>query len=162
MKEIKYDYSYFLIDDKTELPKEIQELINKSVEISSMAYAPYSLFNVGAAVLLNNGEIVCGNNQENVAYPSGICAERVALFYASAHYPEATVKAIAVCAFSEKFDPSKIPTPCGSCRQVMAEYETKGGQQIDVYMVSGKGEIMLVKGIDFLLPLMFKANLKNG
>lgn len=162
MKEMKCSYSYFVIEDKTQLPFEIQKLMARAIEYSHSAYAPYSLFNVGAAVLLNNDEIICGNNQENIAYPSGICAERVALFQASAQYPDTPVKAIAIHAFSEKFDPAKIVTPCGACRQVMAEYETKGRQPIDVYMVSGEGEVILVKGIDLLLPLMFKANLKKA
>ena len=93
------------------------------------AYAPYSGFFVGASVLLENGEIINGSNQENVAYPSGLCAERVALFYAGARYPDVKVKTIAVSVLSKNFEVTDVISPCGACRQVMAEYEEKQEQQ---------------------------------
>lgn len=128
-------------------------LLNKAREIAHSAYAPYSNFKVGAAVLLDNGTIVTGSNQENAAYPSGTCAERTAVFYASAHYPANKIKAIAVIADNlEQLDPV---TPCGSCRQALAEYEIKFKEPIRVIMGSVSGKVFIVKSIESLLPLMF-------
>ena len=121
------------------------------------AYAPYSAFKVGAAVLLENDEIITGNNQENVAYPSGLCAERVALFYAASIYPEVTVKTIAVTASAVHFDLSEPVTPCGSCRQVMSETENRFESPIRIIMRGESGKIYITKGINNLLPLMFHA-----
>ena len=111
------------------LPEDEIILVNQSREAAKRAYAPYSKFQVGAAVLLENGEIITGTNQENAAYPSGLCAERVAVFYANSKYPDVPVIAIAVTAFTNnKFVQTPIP-PCGSCRQVLTETETKNQKQ---------------------------------
>jgi cytidine deaminase len=112
---------------------------------------------VGAAVLLDNGKIFTGNNQENVAYPSGICAERVALFYASSQYPDIPVKAIAISARARGFKINSPVTPCGSCRQVMAETENRFQQKMKLIMRGENGKINVVDGIKNLLPLMFRA-----
>jgi cytidine deaminase len=119
------------------------------------AHAPYSEFHVGAAVLLENGKIVTGNNQENAAYPSGLCAERVAIFYASAQYPNSAVKAIAVTVKSKNMVVSEPLSPCGACRQVIAEYENKSEKPIRIIMSGEKGPIYIAKSIESLLPLMF-------
>lgn len=139
----------------TELVPEIQELINKAKEQVDKAYAPYSEFKVGAAVLLENGAVFSGSNQENAAYPSGLCAERVALFYANAQFPEIAVKAIAIAAFTAN-DYVKNPiTPCGSCRQVILEAETRSNKPISIYMY-GSEIIYQVENIAQLLPLRFE------
>ena len=119
------------------------------------AYAPYSRFLVGAAVLLENNEIVIGNNQENAAYPSGLCAERVAIFQASALYNKVPIKAIAICCKSLTSVIKKPVTPCGACRQVIAEYESKYNKPIRVLMQGEKGNVYAANSIESLLPLMF-------
>lgn len=131
-------------------------LLKNAIEISANAYAPYSSFCVGAAVLLENDEIVTGSNQENIAYPSGLCAERVALFAAHSKFPSIRVKAIAIYAQSADFKVEEIVSPCGACRQVMAEYEGLGGKPIEIIMGSQEMIIKTV-GISQLLPLMFSS-----
>ncbi len=126
--------------------------------VSKTAYAPYSHFNVGAAILLKNGEIITGSNQENVAYPSGLCAERVAIFYTGAQYPNEMIAAIAVTAYSLDFEFLDVASPCGSCRQAMLEYEVKQDKAIPFYMDSAGGEIYALDSIADLLPFNFKAS----
>lgn len=137
-----------------ELPEQDRTLLEKAIQARADAYAPYSRFEVGAAVRLGNGRIVTGNNQENVAYPSGLCAERVALFHAQAAFPGVPVEAIAISAASEEFELTEPVSPCGSCRQVMAEYEHRHQSHIRVIM-AGKGFVHAVSGVENLLPLMF-------
>ncbi len=144
-------YEYDSIEEFNEVEK---RLINKSKEAVKNAYAPYSKFNVGAAVLLANGEIISGTNQENAAYPSGLCAERVAIFYANSKFPEIPVKAIAVTAFTNnKFIETPIP-PCGSCRQVIVETQTRFKTPIKIYLVS-KNKITVIEDAKTLLPINF-------
>lgn len=128
-----------------------KDLLVKAKKMAAQAYAPYSNFPVGAAVLLDNGKEIYGNNQENRAFPSGLCAERVALFSAGANHPDQKILAIAIYAATD----DQI-APCGSCRQVMLEYEQKQGADIDVFLMNGKGEVRYFKGISHLLPLGFK------
>jgi len=155
-KEVKIRYTiYHSID---ELSKEDQLLLEKANNATKSAYAPYSGFNVGAAVLLENGIIVTGNNQENAAYPSGLCAERVAMFAASSQYPEIPMKVIAITANSTKFELNIPISPCGSCRQVMSEYETKQNQPMKVILMGFKGDIQIIDTIAGLLPFMFHAD----
>ncbi|OJV40740.1 MAG: cytidine deaminase [Bacteroidales bacterium 36-12] len=137
-----------------ELEPEIQVLINKAKEQINNAYAPYSNFYVGAAVLLQNGALFEANNQENAAFPSGLCAERVALFYANAQYPNVPVKAIAVAAFYDLNFVEAPITPCGACRQVLLESEIRFENEIDIYMY-GKEHIYHVSNAKQLLPLSF-------
>lgn len=137
-----------------ELPKADQLLLTQAREITALAYAPYSGFHVGAAVLLSNGMIVKGNNQENAAYPSGLCAERVALFYANANYPELTVKAIAISASKNGALVSETVKPCGSCRQALAETEVRFKTPIRI-ILDGKDAIIVLQGVESLLPLSF-------
>lgn len=143
------------LDSAEELNPEEQNLLNMAKEAAKSAYAPYSGFFVGAALLLENGIIVCGNNQENVAFPSGLCAERVAFFSAGAQYPDVPIKVIAITAKSEKFSVDRPVTPCGDCRQVMAEYEERHKKNIRVILSGEKGKILIVDDIKTLLPLMF-------
>jgi len=157
MKIVEVAASYIEYDGPEELAEEDRQLLDKAREAIKSAYAPYSSYHVGAAVLLDNGKVFTGNNQENVAYPSGICAERVALFYASSQYPDVPVKAIAVSAKARGFKVHSPVTPCGSCRQVMAESEDRFRNKLKLIMRGENGKINVVHGIDNLLPLMFRA-----
>ncbi len=141
-----------------ELDKNDQFLIEQAELASNDAFAPYSHFKVGAAVLMDNGEIVIGNNQENSAYPSGLCAERVALFSACSRFPDAKVIGIALTAQSESFKFDGLITPCGACRQVMAEYENKSKNKIRVIMKANNEKILIMEGVNNLLPFMFHEN----
>ena len=137
-----------------ELSEDDQILLAEARRITGLAYAPYSGFHVGAAVLLANGQIITGNNQENAAYPSGLCAERVALFYANANYPDSAVKAIAISAAKNGVLVNDTVKPCGSCRQVLAEAEVRYDTPIRV-ILDGQDSIYVLKGIESLLPLSF-------
>lgn len=149
IKSILFDYNSL-----AELDEKYQELIQKAKEAAETAYAPYSKFNVGAAVLLENDEIIQGNNQENAAYPSGLCAERVAIFYANSKYPNIPIKAIAVTASTEKgFITDPIP-PCGSCLQVILESEKRSGKPIEV-LLYGQNKITIADSVIQFLPLYF-------
>ncbi len=143
------EYQY--LEELTDIDK---ELVNRAKEATKSAYAPYSKFNVGAAVLLDNGEIITGTNQENSAYPSGLCAERVAIFYANSKYPNQAVSTIVVCAFYRgQFTPLPTP-PCGSCRQVLLETETRFKKPIRVILY-GSEKILIIPKSEDLLPLCF-------
>lgn len=157
MKVVNLQIKIEEFDNIEDLSSEDQNLLLKAWEACDTAYAPYSKFNVGAAVLLENGKIVSGNNQENAAYPSGLCAERVAMYYASAHYPGVAMKAIAVAAKSEEVKLIEPASPCGSCRQVMAEYENLYHTKMRVILGSPHTKIQVLEGINNLLPLSFYA-----
>ena len=159
MKIIHHTNDFEEYESFDELSKEDQQLINEARKAADNAYAPYSQFHVGAAALLENGIVVRGNNQENAAYPSGLCAERVALFAAGANYPGIKVKSVAIHAYSEKFkEHPQAVGPCGACRQVMAEYEHLYQQDIRVIMQAGKGKYIVIKSVSDLLPFMFNAD----
>jgi cytidine deaminase len=102
MKEVKIETTLQIYDDLTELPVQVQSLMHKAIEVRETAYAPYSKFNVGAAILLENDEIVVGSNQENASYPSGLCAERTAIYYANAKFPDVRMRMMALTASSRK------------------------------------------------------------
>jgi cytidine deaminase len=138
-----------------ELPGSDRGLLIAARTASKNAYAPYSGYHVGAAVLLENGEIVTGNNQENAAYPSGLCAERTALFYASAKYPKMAIRALAVTTLGNGSSMTDVAKPCGACRQVIAEYEDIAGKPIRI-ILDGTEKITITEGVDALLPLRFK------
>lgn len=155
-------FEYEILNGIDTLNSSEQVLIQQAVESSKKAYAPYSGFYVGASVLLSNKKTVQGNNQENVAYPSAMCAERVALFSASAQYPDAQIQAIAIYALSPNFSMDHPVTPCGSCRQVMAEYELKQKENFQVFLVGENNVIYRIKNAKSLLPLLFhEQNLKK-
>lgn len=140
--------------DSGEISKEYQNLIQHSQDALKGSYAPYSNFPVGAAVLLEGGEIVIGSNQENAAYPSGLCAERTALFFTGASHPKAKIKALAVVVQNQI---GRFPFPCGSCLQVISEFQDKQNEAIDILMVHpNTGEVLLSKGVENLLPYAFK------
>jgi len=144
-----------------ELQTAQKSLINKAKEQISKAYAPYSGFQVGAAIELENGEIFAGSNQENSAYPSGLCAERVAMFFANAQYPDIAVKTIAIAAFTNGgFLPEPI-TPCGSCRQVLLETEMRFEQNIKI-LLYGTSKVFEIENVKQLLPLCFEKRSLNG
>jgi len=157
-KTIETKVTIYLFD---ELSAEQQRLITKAKEQVQKAYAPYSGFQVGAAVLLENSEIVTGSNQENSAYPSGLCAERVAMFYANSQYPEVAVKSIAIAAFTKGSFLTEPITPCGSCRQVLLETEMRFGKNISV-LLYGTEQIYLIENIKQLLPLCFEKSSLHG
>ena len=129
--------------------------MNQAIAARANAYAPYSNFHVGAAVLLANGEVVIGNNQENASYPSGLCAERVAIFQAGAKYPGITIKAVAITATSKNYVVEEPAAPCGNCRQSMIEYEQKQKSAIAILLMGEKGEVIKIKSLADILPLAF-------
>ncbi len=151
-KEIKIAYQEY--DSVDRLDTKDRELAEAAIEATKGSYAPYSKFNVGAALRLDNGIIIKGSNQENAAYPSGLCAERTALFYASATYPENAVTSIAVAAGQNGIICDSPATPCGACRQVMAQYQLKGGQPMGIILVGDK-KIWKFEKVDDILPLIF-------
>jgi cytidine deaminase len=148
-------YSY---NTAEELPGNGLQLVEQAKSATQKAWAPYSGFWVGAALELENGEIITGNNQENIAFPSGLCAERVALFYAGSQFPGVAVKKIAIAAFSgDKFTRQPV-FPCGDCRQVLLEHENRVKKAVEVIMY-GTEEIKVVKSVGDLLPMPFNENL---
>lgn len=142
-------------DSENELDLNDFELLMQARLAAAKAYAPYSKFKVGAAVKLSNGMIILGNNQENAAYPSGLCAERVAMFYANAMYPDVPMERIAVTAISERSIIDEPISPCGSCRQVLAEYENKGQKPLRIIMQGQTGPVMIAESMKVLLPFSF-------
>ncbi|WP_136668833.1 cytidine deaminase [Flavobacterium sp. H122] len=158
MKEIKIETQLTIFDSINELDKEVKELMEKAIEARKNAYAPYSKFNVGAALLLENGQTVIGSNQENAAYPSGLCAERVAVFHAGAVFPNTRILKIAITAGSTLTATTKPIPPCGSCRQSLFEYEFKQDSGIEVYFMGETGEVYKSDSIQNLLPLTFDKN----
>jgi cytidine deaminase len=155
MKEISITTSFQQFDSLLELPSEIQHLMQEAVKVRKNAYAPYSQFRVGAALLLDNQEIICGSNQENAAYPSGLCAERVAIFYAGAKYPGAKITKMAITAASDTNPTTEPIPPCGACRQSIAEYEIKQDQAIEIFFMGESGVIYQSDSLKNLLPFMF-------
>ena len=151
-KEIKIAYTEYASLD--ELSTEDKVLAESAIKAVESAYAPYSKFHVGAAVRFNDGEIVKGSNQENAAYPSGICAERTALFYASASRPGVPMNALAIAAAQNgQLIPDPV-TPCGACRQVMIQYQLKSGNPMEIILI-GANRIWKFANVESLLPFIF-------
>lgn len=158
MKKIEIHTQFSVFESKDTLPLQTRDLMTAAEKAREMAYAPYSKFKVGAAILLDNGEVVTGNNQENAAYPSGLCAERVAIFYAGSQFPNVKILQLVVTARSEK-QILKLPIPpCGACRQSIAEYEIKQNHPIEIYFMGETGQIYKSDSIKELLPLLFDNN----
>jgi cytidine deaminase len=157
MKEKKLVINYIEYDSLDEMPAAERELMERSMKAAATAYAPYSRFHVGAAVLLADGTVVTGSNQENIAYPSGLCAERVALFSASAQYPSLAVTALAVVGYHD--GQYCEASPCGACRQTMAEYEMRYGNEISIFCYLNGGRIRKISGVKSLIPFGFEAEL---
>lgn len=155
MNKVTITTNFDVFETIQELPKDIQNLMHEAVAIRKTAYAPYSHFKVGTAILLDNGEIILGSNQENAAYPSGLCAERVAVFYAGAKYPEAKILKMAISAASDNTTTRAPIPPCGACRQSLAEYEIKQNTPIEIYFMGEIGSIYKSDSLKNLLPLLF-------
>lgn len=154
MKQSSLIIAYREYEDCTRLPQEDRVLLEEACRAAQSAYAPYSRFQVGAAVRLADGTAVRGSNQENAAYPSGICAERTALFFANSNFPDAAVRSIAVTAYhGGQWMPT--PTfPCGACRQVLAECEKRAGSPIRI-IVGSSGKVLVFDSVRQLLPFVF-------
>lgn len=138
----------------SQLSEEDKKLIDLSIEAEKGAYAPYSNFRVGAAVLLSNGNIVIGNNQENEAFPSGMCAERVALYSASAQNPSEKICSIAIAAYDKNREENALSFPCGACRQVMVEYEKRQNYPIRILISVGE-EVYVAESVKSFMPFSF-------
>ncbi|MBM3916378.1 MAG: cytidine deaminase [Sphingomonadales bacterium] len=151
--QFQFIYRTFASQDALSLAD--QTLVSHALMAMQQAYAPYSKFKVGASVLLQSGQIVQGNNQENIAYPSGLCAERVALFYAGAQFPLDPVLKICVVAEGDLMPQGALLSPCGSCRQVMLESEARQAQPIEVLLVQRSGQIIVLDSVQNLLPFGF-------
>lgn len=155
MKNLKVEIAYTEYDTAEELASDDLALVTAAREAALHAYAPYSGFHVGAAILLENGLIVTGNNQENAAYPSGLCAERVALFTASSQYPDQRIMALAITAQSAAFLMNTPVSPCGACRQVMAEYEMHQKHDFKIILSGQEGKVILLNNVASVLPFIF-------
>lgn len=153
--EQKITTTYQRFDHWKELNSSDIELVDKAYSICENAYAPYSKFHVGAAVRLGNGEVVTGSNQENIAYPSGLCAERVVLFYVGANYPKESVETICIVAKGDLIPKETILAPCGGCRQVMLETESRQKKAYRVILVSQNGVTIVFNSAEDLLPMAF-------
>ncbi len=158
-KKISFDITVY--DSLNELKNDDQNLMSAAVKARQRAYAPYSSFNVGASVLLENGEIIEGNNQENASYPSGLCAERVAVFYAGSKYPGMKIKAIAITAASINHEVSEPAAPCGNCRQAISEYEFRQQEPIKILLMGETGSVIECNSLADLLPLGFNSSFLN-
>lgn len=155
MKTITINTTFSVFESKNDLPQDINSLMEQAIEIRKTAYAPYSKFRVGCAILLDNGKIVLGSNQENAAYPSGLCAERVAIFQAGSLYPNAKMTAMAISATGDEKPVLEPIPPCGSCRQSIAEYEIRQEMPIVIYFMGESGIVYQSESLRNLLPFMF-------
>ena len=154
MKQVKLEIAMEFCS-MDELSVDEQTVVKCACAATRNSYANYSHFHVGAAVMLDNGKVVIGANQENAAYPSGLCAERTALFYAKANYPEAKIIKIAISGDHMEHPKGEITTPCGNCRQALLEYECTQGSPITVLCVSSKGKVLEIPSVKNLLPFCF-------
>ncbi len=155
IKKKEISLQYIEVEDIEGLPDDERELVKTAREMTGNAYAPYSSFNVGAAILLQNGKIIRGSNQENGAYPSGLCAERVAAFAASSMFPGVAMTKIAVSASSPEFTLKAPVSPCGACRQVLLEYEAAQKLPLKMLLSREDGKIIIVEKIRDMLPFSF-------
>lgn len=155
MRKVEIKTKITVFESIDELPDSVKKLMEKAFEAKDKAYAPYSKFKVGAAFLLNNGVIITGNNQENAAYPSGMCAERVAVWRVSAQYPNQKILKLAITASSSSQITNEPVAPCGACRQTLSEYELKQKDKIEVYFMGEVGKIIKTDSLLDLLPIAF-------
>jgi cytidine deaminase len=153
MKEEKFTFNY-IVYEVDELPYPWDILREKAIDAAANAYAPYSNFRVGAALMLSNGEFVSGSNQENVAYPSGLCAERVAMFTANHYYPESAPLAMALVAFEPSGEMAESISPCGACRQVLCEAERRFEAPMKL-ILCGKSKAIILPSAESSLPFSF-------
>ena len=153
-----FTIAYNEVAGEAQLSASDRKLLNEAWLACDSAYAPYSNFHVGAALELANGLIFKGNNQENASYPIGLCAERVAVFAAGANYPGIRILSLAITANSNHFHVNKPITPCGACRQAIAEYEHRYQQPIRLIMVGESGKVLVADSIQHFLPYQFNAD----
>jgi cytidine deaminase len=151
----EFRFSYQTFHSISDLEVNDQDLAKHAIEASTNAYAPYSNFLVGAAVRLMDGKVIQGNNQENIAFPSGLCAERVALFYAGANYPDSEIETLCIVAKGDLVPKNHILSPCGSCRQVMLESENRQRVPIRVILINQDGKVLIVESAKDFLPFGF-------
>jgi cytidine deaminase len=161
-KKQKIEAEVEIFEDISECPVYAENLMKSAKSARLKAYAPYSDFLVGAAILLEDGTIVTGSNQENASYPAGLCAERTALFYAGAKYPGLKITCMALSAGPKREDYGVPVPPCGSCRQAIAEYEQKQKSPIEIYFMGVSGQVKMVKSLLDLLPLAFNKDFLEG
>ncbi len=151
-------FHYYEVESVAALTPEERELVELARKMCEQAYAPYSAFYVGAAILLENGEVIKGSNQENGAYPSGLCAERVAAFAASAMFPDVAMTKIAISARSNRLKVEDPVSPCGACRQVLLEYESTQRVPMKILLSKEDGKVLIIDRVKDLLPLSFSGN----
>lgn len=157
MKQLEYKIQYKEFANNDELEEKDKYLLEKAKESLKTAYAPYSKFNVGAAILLQNGQIILGSNQENAASPSGLCAERVAVYAAGAQFPNVSIEAVAITCKTDKFEVDEPISPCGACRQALLEYEIRHNNNIRLILAGNTGKIIVLDSVKDLLPLAFSS-----
>lgn len=155
MKEINIDTHAFVYEDINELSDVDKKLMQAAIKVVNNAYAPYSGFSVGAALLMEDDSIITGNNQENAVYPSGMCAERVAIWKAGSSFPGKKVKKIAITAISSHKKVDRPVGPCGACRQALLEYEINQSEDIEIMFMGEVGKVVKTNSIASLLPFSF-------
>lgn len=155
MSQNHFQFSYELLPHWNQLSESDQPLVHQAFDAMEKAYAPYSKFKVGASVLLATGQVICGSNQENIAFPSGLCAERVALNYVGANFPEVVIDTLCIVARGELMPNEQLLSPCGGCRQVMLESENRQVTPIRVILVNQDQRTMIVHRVKDLLPFGF-------
>jgi cytidine deaminase len=155
MEEIKKISTVKKYTDISELPEADMALLKQAKEAVHGSYAPYSKFHVGCAVLLENGKVILGSNQENIAYPSGLCAERVAIFYAGSQYPDVPITAMAITVKAEGYIVKEPITSCGACLQSMSEYEMKFKKPMRIILQGETGDVLVAEGLKTFMPFMF-------
>ena len=151
--EIKINFQEYAAVE--ELGQADQQLCREAVKALANSHSPYSKFRVGVAMRLQSGKILYASNQENVAYPSGLCAERVALFHWGANHPDDPIETMAVTAHTDEFQLTRPVTSCGACLQVLAEYEKKQGNAIKMLLYCLQGPVWVATGIESFLPFLF-------
>lgn len=155
MQHVHHQIEYKIYDSLEELPQVNKMLMKKAKEASQLAYAPYSKFYVGAALLLENGDIALSSNKENASFPAGICAERNGLNYVSDHFPDQKVVKMAITANPLEFELNEPVSPCGVCRQVMAEFEAQQREAMEFTLMGQSGKVMVISSAKDLLPFHF-------
>ena len=155
MRKINIESTFEIYDSIKELEPSAQALLQKAAEARKKAYAPYSKFLVGAALELENGKLISGSNQENASYPSGLCAERTAVYYAGAEFPNQKILRMAIVAGSSITPTTKPIPPCGACRQALSEYEVKQNTPMKLYFMGTSGQIAFSKSVENILPWIF-------
>lgn len=158
MKENKFQFSYEVFEDSSELNEKDAWLLTEAREVTTQAYAPYSKFYVGAVAMMANGKIVVGTNQENASYPVGICAERVLLGTVATLHPGMAVESIAISYNSEDVKSDHPISPCGMCRQALLEYETRMKNSIRLILSGQEGKVYIIKTASQLLPFAFTSD----